>query len=187
VPVLVAYGVPPNHIELFSATGRDLHREWKFDPKTFSGRTRQNFEWKLRSALSRFLASEVPSIGHADYRFVPDIATLNRLLQTRRYDHVIYYGHAVDDGATLKPLHKITVLQLELALKGSGVTHIDILGCRSTAIAARLAMDLPLLTIGNLRGRRFDDVEVDLRTMRLKTLSIVPQPVFHFGPKPAAK
>lgn len=183
----MAYGVPPNHIRLFDVSGRDLHREWKFDPNAFHGRVRHNFEGQLRAALNIFLTGEVPQIARADYRFVPDVATLHALLQTRRYDHVVYYGHAVEDGATLKPLHRITVTELETVLKGSGVSHIDILGCRSTTIAARLASDCPSLTVGNLRGRRFDDVEVDLRTMQLKNLTIVPQPVFHFSPKLATR
>jgi hypothetical protein len=185
--VLVAYGLPPNRVHLFSATGRDLHTEWKFDPTTFNGRTRQMFEQLLRTALNSFLMSEVPEIAHAHYRFITSAGELRAALHGGRYTHIVYYGHAVDDGATLKPLHKITVTELRHLLQGSGVDHIDLLGCKSTTFASQLASVMPNLSVGNLRGKRFDDIEVDLRSMQLTNFTIVPQVVFHFSPAPAAK
>jgi hypothetical protein len=185
--VLVAYGLPPNRVHLFSLTGKDLHTEWKFDPKTFNGRTRRIFERQLRRALRSFLVNEVPDIMHADYRFITSAADLGGVLHSRRYTHLVYYGHAVDDGSTLKPLHKITAMQLQHLIHGSGIDHLDILGCRSTTFAAQLASATPKLTVGNLRGKRYDDIEVDLRTMRLTKFTILPQTVFHFGPAPSAK
>jgi len=132
--VLVAYGVPPNHVHLFSSVGRDLHTEWKFDAATFNGKTRQNFERLLRAALTAFLINEVSEITHADYRFVASPADLRKALHSHRYTHVVYYGHAVDDGGTLKPLHKVSVREMEHLLQNSGVEQVDILGCRSMTL-----------------------------------------------------
>ena len=185
--VLVVYGVPPNRVHLFSATGKDLHTEWSFDPKTFNGKIRENFEQLLRTALTSFLITEVPEIAHARYRFISSAGDLRAAMHGGRYTHIVYYGHAVDDGATLKPLHKITVTELRHLLQGSGVDHIDILGCKSTTFASQLASAMPKLNVGNLRGKRFDDIEVDLRSMKLTNFTIVPQVVFHFAPTPAAK
>ena len=185
--VLVAYGLPPNRVHLFSSTGRDLHTEWKFDPESFNGTTRHNFERLLRTALNSFLMTEVPEIAHAQYRFIASAADLRSALHGGRYTHVVYYGHAVDDGGTLKPLQKITVTELQHVLQGSGVDHLDILGCRSTAFASQLASAMPDLKVGNLRGKRFDDIEVDLRSMQLTKFTIVPQVVFHFAPPPASR
>jgi hypothetical protein len=39
--VLVVYGVPPNRILLFTLHGKNLHKEWKFDAKTFGGAQRR--------------------------------------------------------------------------------------------------------------------------------------------------
>jgi hypothetical protein len=69
-------------------------------------------------------------------------------------------------------------------IHGTGIEHLDILGCRSTAFAAQLASAMPKLTVGNLRGKRYDDIEVDLYTMQLTKFTILPQTVFHFGPTP---
>lgn len=73
-------------------------------------------------------------------------------LAGRRYDRVIYYGHALADGITLAPLQRITAPQIAHALKGSGVEHVDILGCDSSSIGALLATLVPGLTVGTLRG-----------------------------------
>src|SRR5436190_12523062 len=157
--ILVAYGVPPNHIHLYSSTGRDLHKEGRFEPKTFDSQIRRDFEQQLRAALSTFMIREIPDIAHADYRFIGDARTLQAFLHTRKYREVIYYGHAIEEGSTLKPLQKISAIQLRHALEDSGVTHIDFLGCKSTTLAAHLASARPDLSVGNLRGRRFDDIE----------------------------
>ena len=184
--VLVAYGVPPNKIKLFSSTGVNLHQTWQFEPKTFTGPARENFERLLRSALMAFVALEVPyevpDLAKTDFRFVPDIQTLGSLLARGRYSRLIYYGHALTDGVTLLPLHRITAQQLAQALEGSSVQHLDLFGCNSSAIGALLSSLLPRIRVGTLRGKRFDDIVVNTQTMRLTDFQIVPQPVFHLGP-----
>ena len=151
----------------------------------------RNDEAQLRAAApdgARFVPDDGGArIAHAQYRFIASAADLRSALPGGRYTHVMYYGHAVDDGGTLKPLQKITVTELQHVLQGSGVDHLDILGCRSTAFAAQLASAMPKLKVGNLRGKRFDDIEVDLRSMQLTKFTIVPQVVFHFAPPPASR
>lgn len=187
--VLVAYGIPPNKIKLFSRTGKDLHQTWQFEPKTFTGIARDNFEQLLRAALVAFIGAEVPNVVGADFRFVPDIQTLSGLLIHGRYTHLIYYGHALADGVTLLPLHRISAPQLAQVLKSSRVEHVDLLGCNSSAIGALLSSLTPNIKVGALRSRRFDDIQVDMQTLRLTSFWILPQPVYHFGPisKPTAK
>jgi len=180
--VLVVYGVPPNHIQLFSAGGKRLHKDWKFDAKTFGGAQQKNFEAKLRDALQTFMAGEVADIGRADYAFVADAGSLAQVLRRGAYTHVVYYGHAVDDGATLKPLKEITVKQMADALSGANVVHIDILGCSSASFAAKLVLSVPKLTAGSFLTKRLDDIEVDMATMQLKKLVIERQPLHHFRP-----
>ena len=180
--VLVAYGVPPNKIKLFSRTGVDLHQTWQFEPKTFTGAVRENFERLLRTALVDFAGTEVPDLARGDYRFVPDVQTLGSLLARGRYARLIYYGHALTDGITLLPLHRITAQQVAQVLAGSTVGHIDIFGCNSSAIGALLSSLIPRIKVGTLRGRRFDDIEVNMQTMQLMDFRILSQPVFHLGP-----
>jgi hypothetical protein len=186
MPVLVAYGVPPNKIKLFSSTGVNLHKTWQFEPRTFTGAVRESFERLLRIALLAFAGTEIPDLARADYRFVPDFQTLGRLLTRGRYARLVYYGHALSDGVTLLPLHRITAQQLAQVLAGSAVEHVDIFGCNSSAIGALLASLLPRLKVGTLRGKRFDDIEVNLATMQLTDFRILSQPVFHLGPAPQA-
>jgi len=121
MPVLVAYGVPPNKIKLFSSTGVNLQKTWQFEPKTFAGAARSSFERLLRIALLAFAGTEIPDLARADYRFVPDIQTLGRSLLGGRYARLVYYGHALSDGVTLLPLHRITAQQLAQVLTGSTV------------------------------------------------------------------
>ena len=66
---------------------------------------------------------------------------------------------------------------------------MDILGCNSSAIGALLSTLVPDIVVGTLRGRRFDDVAVDMHTMRLIGFKIESQTVFHLGPtaQPARK
>jgi len=104
-------------------------------------------------------------------------------LGSHRCSRVVYYGHALPDGVTLAPLQKITAPQVAHALKGSGVDHVDILGCDSSAIGALLATLVPGLTVGTLRGKRFDDFRVDPSTMKIQDFTIVPMPIFHFAGK----
>jgi len=187
--LLVAYGVPPNKIKLFSALGQDLHKTWQFEPHTFKGQLRATFEQLLRAALQDFIGTELPDLAHADLRFIPDLATLSSALLQRRYTNLVYYGHALTDGLTLLPLHRITARQLAGVLGHSGVQHVDILGCSSSAIGALLSTLVPDIVVGTLRGRRFDDVAVDMHTMRLIGFKIESQTVFHLGPtaQPARK
>lgn len=179
--VLVAYGIPPNKIKLFSSTGMDLHKTWQFDPKTFTGPIRAKFEELLRTALPILVKNEIPDIVHADYRFVSDAQTLQQVLAHGGYTHLVYYGHALADGVTLLPLHRITAPQLAQVLKGATVKHVDILGCNSSAIGALLASLAPGVQVGVLRGKRFDDFEVNMQTMQPTDFRILPQPVYHFG------
>lgn len=180
---LVAYGVPPNKIKLFSATYRDLHKTWQLDPKEFKGETRANFERLFRRSLQQSFGSEVPDLAQADYLFVPDLRTLSAALATQRYSRLVYYGHALSDGVTLAPLHRIAAPQLAPVLKAAGVQRFDILGCNSSAIGGLLATLVPGMTVGTLRGRIFDDVEIDIRTMKLLNFTIVPQKIFPLGGK----
>ena len=93
-----------------------------FDSKNFTGKVRDDFEKALSVALQRFIGSEVPDVSQAKYLFTPDIKTLSMAVASRRYNRVIYYGHALADGVTLAPLHRITAPQIAHALKGSGST-----------------------------------------------------------------
>jgi hypothetical protein len=62
------------------------------------------------------------------------------------------------------------------------VEHVDIFGCNSSAIGALLSSLVPRIKVGTLRGRRFDDIEVNMQTMQLTDFRILSQPVFHLGP-----
>lgn len=180
--VLVAYGIPPNKIKLFSNAGVDLHKTWQFDPKTFTGTTRAKFEQFLRGALPTLVGNDVPDLVQADYRFVSDAPTLQQVIVHGAYTNLVYYGHALVDGVTLLPLHRITAQQLAQILKGATVKHVDILGCNSSAFGALLASLVSGVQVGVLRGKRFDDFEVNIQTLQLAGFRIVPQPVYHFGP-----
>jgi hypothetical protein len=77
-------------------------------------------------------------------------------------------------------LQRNTAPQIAHALKGSGVEHVDILGCDSSSIGALLATLVPGLTVGTLRGKRFDDFKVDPPTMKIQDFTIVPMQILHF-------
>jgi hypothetical protein len=47
----------------------------------------------------------------------------------------------------------------------------------------KLATLVPGVTIGTLRGKRFDDFKVDPSTMKIQDFTIVPMQIFHFGGK----
>lgn len=128
------------------------------------------------------MAGEVADIGRADFAFVTDARSLAQALRGGPYTHVVYYGHAVDDGATLKPLKEIDVKQITDALSGTNVVHIDILGCSSASFAAKLVLSVPKLTAGSFLTKRLDDIDVDMATMQLKRLIIERQPLHHFLP-----
>jgi len=70
---------------------------------------------------------------------------------------------------------------LKQALAGTTVTHFDILGCRSTSVAADLSTQLPALRVGYLIAAREDNVEVNPHTLQVISLTIDPQAVHHFG------
>lgn len=180
---LVAYGMPQKNMALRSTTGAPLHKTLHFDSKNFTGRIRDDFERALRMALQRFMGSELPDVFQAKYLFTPDSQTLSMALGSHRYNRVVYYGHALADGVTLAPLQRITAPQIAHALKGSGVEHFDILGCDSSAIGALIATLVPGLTVGTLRGKRFDDFKVDPSTMKIQDFTIVPMQIFHFAGK----
>jgi len=122
-------------------------------------------------------------VSQAKYLFTPDVQSLTMAVASGRHNRVIYYGHALADGVTLAPLKRITAPQIAHALKGSGVVHVDIWGCDSSAIGALLATLVPGLTVGTLRGKRFDDFKVDPSTMKIQDFTIVPMQIFHFGGK----
>jgi len=78
---------------------------------------------------------------------------------------------------------RITPAQLAAALQGTTVRHVDILGCKSVSFAAELATLAPALRLGYLTAKRFDNVEVNLHTQQVVSVSIDRQPLLHFGPK----
>lgn len=178
---LVVYGVPPKRIKLFSATHRDLHKTWQFIPAEFKGAIRDNFERLLRPAIQEFMRDEDPDIAQADYRFAPDVQTIRAALAARHYDRVVYYGHALSDGVTLAPLKRITGPEVATVLKSASVKHFDILGCNSFAVGSLIKLHAPEITVGVVYGKREDDFEVDVRTMKLIGFSIARQPVYHPG------
>src|SRR5437870_5138609 len=103
-------------------------------------------------------------------RFSPMVAIRTSFIWTRARRR----RHA----ATLASNH---APQLAQVLKGATVKHVDILGCNSSAIGALLASLAPGVQVGVLRGRRFDDFEVNMQTMQPTDFRILPQPVYHFG------
>jgi hypothetical protein len=60
---------------------------------------------------------------------------------------------------------------------------VDILSCDSSAIGALISTLVPGLTVGTLRGKRFDDFKVDPSTMKIQDFTIVPMQIFHFAGK----
>jgi hypothetical protein len=111
------------------------------------------------------------------------LGTLSMALGTHLYNRVVYYGHALADGVTLAPQQRISASQIAQALKGSGVGHLDLLGCDSSVIGALISTLVPGLTVGTLRGKRFDDFKVDPSTMKIQDFTIVPMQIFHFAGK----
>lgn len=175
--ILVVYGVPPSTV-LRDRSGKVL------GSFALTASNRASFEVALREALGAFVKNDVDIAG-ADYQFVRNVKDLQTAIASKPYSHVVYYGHAMTDQGVLLLSHgnKVSVDQLVSLLTGTKVKHFDILGCASVSIAARLAIAMPKLTVGNLRDKRWDNFDVELRTMKVQRMSIEPQAIHHFGPK----
>jgi hypothetical protein len=100
-----------------------------------------------------FLGSDAVVAG-ARFVFIRSAADFEAAVRSAQYTHVVYYGHALDGENALLPAKgsKIDVPTLARALTGTSVAHFDILGCRSTSIAAQLATLRPEVKIGYLRS-----------------------------------
>lgn len=178
IDVLIVYGSPPE-MRLRDATGRNIRKEFAL--------TRSNqgsFEGALRHALANFLGGHVDT-ARARMVFVSNAESFFKAIKDYPARHVIYYGHALDGSNVLLPTigNSITAWQLYNALKSSGTSDFDILGCASSGIAAELSTMLPKKRIGYLRLARYDNVEVEVSTSRIRSIQIEAQPLRHFGPR----
>ena len=104
-------------------------------------------------------------------------------MKTSNPSHVIYYGHALEGTNALLPAlgKSFTAWQIMNAIKGTAVQHLDLLGCNSVSLAAELATTLPKISFGHLRVARFDNIEVVLATQQVKSVTIDPSHLYHFG------
>jgi hypothetical protein len=177
--VLVVYGMPPK-IALNDAPGPGGRPIGATFIMTKSNRA--SFEKALRRALASFMRSDAV-IMSARFVYVETAADVAAAIKTADYTQVIYYGHGQEGAAVLLPTRKTTIIALQLAraIKGTKVTHFDILGCQSMAIAAELSGMVPGLRVGNLRARRFDNINYNPRTQEVIDLAIEHQPIYHFG------
>jgi hypothetical protein len=175
--ILVVYGVPPR-MKLRDVAQREIG-------KTFSLTTsnRASFERALRFALTRFLGSDA-QVMSARFIFIRNVREFTAAIRTGSYSQVVYYGHALDGENALLPARggKIAPAELAYAFRGTTIRHFDILGCRSTSVAAELATLCPTLKIGHLRAAREDNVEVSPATLQVISLTIDQQMLFHFEP-----
>jgi hypothetical protein len=176
--VLVVYGAPPG-MRLFDPSGRSLGKT--FELTRFN---QPSFEIALRRALAPFLGDHV-SLANARMVLIHDASELMAAVRTYGPHRVIYYGHAIADTKVLLPSlgKSITTWQLTNVLKGSSVADFDILGCSSVSIAAELAVNMSATRIGYLRNARQDNIVADPITLRVKALTIDPQPLYHFEPR----
>jgi hypothetical protein len=174
--VLVVYGVPAR-MKLTDAANKDIGKTF-----VLTKSNRESFEPALRNALTVFMGSDAVVPG-ARFVFIRGAGDFEAAVRSAEYTHVIYYGHALDGETALLPAKgsKFDADGLARALKGTTVTHFDILGCRSTSIAAQLSTMLPGVRIGYLRAAREDNVEADPRNLQVISLSIDRQTVLHYG------
>lgn len=174
--VLILYGVPAA-MPLKSAAGVPLGKTFELTTKN-----RESFEPALRQALVEFTKGDLPVAG-ARMTFVRNAADLSAAIRAADYTHVAYYGHALEGDNALLPTagNRITVQQMAQALDGTKVTHLDILGCQSSSIAAELATKVKGVKVGYLRMKRFDNVEVNPRTLQVVTLTMDAQAILHFN------
>jgi hypothetical protein len=176
--VLAVYGVPPD-MPLQDAAAKSIG-------KTFSLTTvnRASFESALKQGLSGFVGGDAPLAG-ARFVFIRGLPDLSAAGRSGEWTHVIYYGHAAERENALipGPGQRISATQLAGLFRGSAVTHVDILGCRSLSIAAELSAMLPTLRVGGLAAKRQDNIEVDPRTLHVIKFEMSRQPIRHFGPQ----
>jgi hypothetical protein len=176
--VLVVYGEPPR-MDLSDASGRKLDKKF-----VLRAENKASFETALRRALSQFLGGHL-DISAARFVFIRNADDFASAVRAGSFSHVIYYGHALDGANALLPTmgNSMTAFRLANILKGTTVHHFDILGCSSASIAAEISTEVAGVRVGNLRGSRNDNVEVNPETLQVIKLQIDPQPLYHFDGK----
>jgi hypothetical protein len=174
--ILVVYGEPPMPV-LRDSVGHPLHERFALTPSNAS-----SFTASLSNALALLVGGDA-SLSGAQFVHVKDEAHMRTAIRSGRFTHVIYYGHALENVNALYPGigSHISAPQLADMLKGSGVTHFDILGCKSTSIAAELSTLVPDVQIGYLRQKRVDNFVVNTKTLQVITMTIDPQAIYHYG------
>ncbi|HVZ86056.1 MAG TPA: hypothetical protein VHG72_03760 [Polyangia bacterium] len=134
---LCVYGVPPT-MALRDGAGRSIGQTF-----TLTRTNQASFERALRIALAAFVGADADMMS-ARFVFVRDAAQIAAAIRSGRYTQVVYYGHADQYANALIPAPgvRVTPAQLAAALRGTSVSHVDILGCRSTSFAAELSTSL---------------------------------------------
>lgn len=142
----------------------------------------RSLEAALMRALSAYLGHHV-QLTTARLVRVRDATSFAQQVKTFNPTHLIYYGHALDGSNALLPAlgKSVTAWQLQNAIKGTAVRHVDLLGCSTVSLAAELAVALPKVSFGHLRVARFDNIEVDLHSRQVKSIVIDRSPLYHFG------
>jgi hypothetical protein len=174
---LIIYGIPPE-FEVFDAQGRSLGKKFQLNKSN-----KTSFETALKIALGAFLGSHA-DLARANIVHIRNAEdTAKQIKNATANTHVVYYGHAIAEEKKLAPSkgERITVDQLARMLKGSSISHFDLLGCSSVGIAAELAISIPGISFGGLMNKRSDDFEVDHRTLQVRKMSIAKQEFLHFG------
>ena len=163
-------------MKLFDSSGRRLSRTFELTPSNGL-----SFEVALRRALAVLLGDHLRLAG-ARMVLIKDAGEFLAALKRFRPRRAVYYGHAIADTKVLLPSlgKSITTWQIESALKGSSVLDFDILGCSSSSIAAEVVLNVPGVRVGYLLNPREDNIVTDPITLRVKELTIDPQPVYHF-------
>lgn len=151
--------------------------------KTFelTSRNKDSFEVALRQALNVFMKGDA-IISGVRMTFIRDASDFAAAVRSASYTQIVYYGHALEGVNALLPTgtNRVSAKDLASALTGTTVKHFDILGCQSASIAAELSTLLAKVRVGNLRVKRFDNVICDPRSLLVTSLTIDPQPIFHF-------
>lgn len=170
------YGDPPK-MALFDERGRKVSHAFELTASNLL-----SFQNALRRALAAFLGTHLEVAG-AELVRLKDAETFVRVVKSGHYSHVIYYGHAIKELNILLPAlgQNLTPSRMAQALKESSVEHFDILGYEGATIAAELSPQVPKIRVGYLPAKREDDVDVDVATLRVRSLTIQPQTIQHFG------
>jgi hypothetical protein len=173
--ILVVYGDPPR-MKLHDVKSRPLHETFALTPKN-----QLFFQRALIRALSAFVGGHL-NLSNARFRHIRTAAQFSSAIAGAKYTHVIYYGHALMGTNVLLPANgsNISPARIVESLTGTSVRHFDILGCRSTSIAAEVSLKLPGISIGYLRQKREDNVVVSRGNPEIE-MTIDPQPIYHFG------